>query len=81
MGKGFQRFAMAALLCVAATLLLPARLLALDLRVVYVSHDLAEIWRLPAEVIVLENGHVTASGPLRQVLGPQRDRMLQLLSL
>jgi molybdate transport system ATP-binding protein len=58
-----------------------ARLLALDLRVVYVSHDLAEIWRLPAEVIVLENGHVTASGPLRQVLGPQRDRMLQLLSL
>ena len=32
MGKGFQRFAMAALLCVAATLLLPARLLALELR-------------------------------------------------
>ncbi len=27
------------------------RLLTLDLQVVYVSHDLAEIWRIPAEVV------------------------------
>ncbi|MFY9860769.1 MAG: glycoside hydrolase family 125 protein [Candidatus Cybelea sp.] len=32
MGRGFQRFAMAALLCLAATLLLPGRILALELR-------------------------------------------------
>src|ERR1700728_4700879 len=32
MGRGFRRFAMAALLCAAATLLLPGRLLALELR-------------------------------------------------
>jgi molybdate transport system ATP-binding protein len=56
-----------------------ARLLALEVRVVYVSHDLAEIWRLPAEVIVLDGGRVTATGPLREVLAPQRDRLLQLL--
>ncbi|HEX4007590.1 MAG TPA: ATP-binding cassette domain-containing protein [Acidobacteriaceae bacterium] len=57
-----------------------ARLLALDVRVVYVSHDLAEIWRLPAEVIVLEAGRVTATGPLRAVLATQRDRLLQSLA-
>jgi molybdate transport system ATP-binding protein len=57
-----------------------ARLLALDLRVVYVSHDLAEIWRLPASVVVLEAGRVTATGPLREVLAAHRDRLLQLLS-
>lgn len=54
------------------------RLLALDARVVYVSHDLAEIWRFPATVIQLENGRITATGPLQQVLAPQRDRLLQL---
>ncbi len=32
MGKGFQRFAMAALLCAAATLVFPGRLVALELR-------------------------------------------------
>jgi molybdate transport system ATP-binding protein len=54
------------------------RLLALDTRVVYVSHDLAEIWRLPASVVLLESGRVTATGPLQQVLAPHRDRLLQL---
>jgi molybdate transport system ATP-binding protein len=57
-----------------------ARLLALDLRVVYVSHDLTEIWRLPASVVLLEAGRVTATGPLREVLAAHRDRLLQLLS-
>lgn len=57
-----------------------SRLLALDLRVVYVSHDLTEIWRLPASVIVLEAGRIAATGPLREVLAAHRDRLLQLLS-
>lgn len=60
-----------------------ARLLSLQLsgqvRVVYVSHDLAEIWRLPAEVVFLESGRVTAVGPLQQVLSPHRDQLLQQL--
>ncbi|MGC2637009.1 MAG: ATP-binding cassette domain-containing protein [Acidobacteriaceae bacterium] len=56
-----------------------SRLLALDLRVVYVSHDLTEIWRLPADVVLLENGRVQATGPLHQVLAEHRDRLLQLL--
>lgn len=56
-----------------------ARLLALDLRVVYVSHDLTEIWRLPASVILLEAGRIAATGPLRAVLAQHRDRLLQLL--
>lgn len=60
-----------------------ARLLALSVssqvRVVYVSHDLAEIWRLPAEVVFLESGRVTAIGPLQQVLAPHREHLLQQL--
>lgn len=55
------------------------RLLQLPTRIVYVSHDVTEIWPLPAVVVVLENGCVTATGPLQQVLAPQRDRLLQLL--
>lgn len=56
-----------------------ARLLALEVRVVYVSHDLTEIWRLPAEVVLLEAGRVAAAGPLQQVLAPHRERVLRLL--
>lgn len=56
-----------------------ARLLALDLRVVYVSHDLTEIWRLPASVVVLESGRIAATGPLRKVLAAHRDRLVELL--
>jgi molybdate transport system ATP-binding protein len=52
------------------------RLLGLDLQVVYVSHDLAEIWRIPAEVFLLENGRITSTGPLQQVLAPRRERLL-----
>jgi ABC-type sulfate/molybdate transport systems ATPase subunit len=57
------------------------RLLALETRVVYVSHDLAEIWGLPATVVLLESGRITATGPLQQVLALHRDRLLQLLSV
>ncbi|HVT97125.1 MAG TPA: ATP-binding cassette domain-containing protein [Acidobacteriaceae bacterium] len=60
-----------------------ARLLSLQgsaqVRIAYVSHDLAEIWRLPAEVVCLESGCVTAVGPLQQVLASHRDRLLQQL--
>lgn len=56
-----------------------SRLLALDVRLLYVSHDLAEIWRLPATIIVIEGGRIAATGPLQQVLAPQRDRLLQQL--
>jgi molybdate transport system ATP-binding protein len=55
------------------------RLLTLDLHFVYVSHDLAEIWRIPAEVVLVENGRVTETGPLQQVLAPRRERLLQHL--
>lgn len=56
-----------------------SRLLSLQVRVVYVSHDLAEIWRLPAEVVFLESGRVAAIGPLQQVLAPHREHLLQQL--
>jgi ABC-type sulfate/molybdate transport systems ATPase subunit len=58
-----------------------SRLLSLDVRVLYVSHDLAEIWRLPADVVFLESGRVTAVGPLQQVLATHRDQLLRQLSL
>ncbi|MGB9146916.1 MAG: ATP-binding cassette domain-containing protein [Acidobacteriaceae bacterium] len=57
-----------------------ARLLRLETRVLYVSHDLAEIWPIPAEIVLIDRGRVTATGPLRQVLAPQRDRLLQQIS-
>ncbi|MGD0366441.1 MAG: ATP-binding cassette domain-containing protein [Acidobacteriaceae bacterium] len=55
------------------------RLLSLDMRVLYVSHDLAEIWRMPADVVLLDAGRVTAIGPLPQVLAPYRERLLEQL--
>jgi molybdate transport system ATP-binding protein len=55
------------------------RLLSLDMHVLYVSHDLAEIWRLPAEVVFLEAGRVRAIGPVREVLAPHRERLLEQL--
>ena len=57
-----------------------ARLADLRIRVLYVSHDLAEIWRMPADVVFLEAGRVTAIGPLQQVLAPHRERLLRQLS-
>ncbi|HZZ40437.1 MAG TPA: ATP-binding cassette domain-containing protein [Acidobacteriaceae bacterium] len=57
-----------------------SRLLTLDLQVVYVSHDLAEIWRIPAEVILLEHGRVSVTGPLQQVLAPRREHLLRHLN-
>lgn len=56
-----------------------SRLLALDIRVLYVSHDIAEIWRMPADVVVLEAGRVTAIGSLREVLAPNREHLLAQL--
>lgn len=56
-----------------------SRLLTLDLHVIYVSHDLAEIWQIPADVVLLENGRITTTGPLQQVLEPRRERLLRSL--
>ena len=56
-----------------------SRLLTLDLQVVYVSHDLAEIWQIPAEVVLLENGRISVTGPLQQVLAPRRERLVRSL--
>jgi len=56
-----------------------SRLLSLQVRVLYVSHDLAEIWRLPAEVVLLDSGRITAIGPLQQVLAPHREHLLRQL--
>jgi ABC-type sulfate/molybdate transport systems ATPase subunit len=58
-----------------------SRLLSLKVHVLYVSHDLAEIWRMPAAVIFLESGRVTAVGPLREVLATHRERLLRQLSV
>jgi ABC-type molybdate transport system ATPase subunit len=58
-----------------------SRLLSLNVRVIYVSHDLAEIWRMPAAVVFLESGRVTAIGPLRKVLATHREHLLRQLSL
>jgi len=58
-----------------------SRLLSLNLRFLYISHDIAEIWRIPAHVVFLDSGRIAAAGPLQQVLAAHRDRMLQLLSL
>ena len=55
------------------------RLLSLNLRVVYISHDIAETWRIPAQVVVLNAGRVTAVGPLREVLAAHRERLLERL--
>ncbi|MFY9746195.1 MAG: ATP-binding cassette domain-containing protein [Acidobacteriaceae bacterium] len=57
-----------------------SRLLSLHMRVLYVSHDLAEIWRVPAEVVLLDGGRVTAIGPLQQVLAAYRERLLEQLN-
>ncbi len=45
----------------------------------YVSHDLAEIWNLPAQALLIEAGHITARGPLREVLAPYRTHLLTQL--
>ncbi|HEX3663564.1 MAG TPA: ATP-binding cassette domain-containing protein [Acidobacteriaceae bacterium] len=55
------------------------RLLGLDLQVLYVSHDLAEIWRIPADVVLLEKGRVSEKGPLQQVLALRREHLLRQL--
>lgn len=45
----------------------------------YVSHDLAEIWNLPAQALLLEAGEITAQGPLCEVLAPHRAQLLAQL--
>jgi molybdate transport system ATP-binding protein len=48
--------------------------------ILYVSHDLSEIWNLPAQTLLIESGRITAQGPLQQVLAPHRQRLLAQLN-
>ncbi len=45
----------------------------------YVSHDLSEIWGLPAQTLLIESGRITAQGPLQQVLATHREMLLTQL--
>jgi ABC-type molybdate transport system ATPase subunit len=47
--------------------------------ILYVSHDLSEIWSLPAQTLLIESGRITAHGPLQQVLAPHREKLLAQL--
>lgn len=47
--------------------------------ILYVSHDLSEIWQLPAQTLLIESGRITAHGPLQQVLAPHREKLLAQL--
>jgi ABC-type molybdate transport system ATPase subunit len=47
--------------------------------ILYVSHDLSEIWQIPAQTLLLESGRITAQGPLQQVLAPHREKLLAQL--
>ena len=48
--------------------------------ILYVSHDLSEIWNLPAQTLLIESGRITAHGPLQQVLAPHREKLLAQLN-
>ena len=45
-----------------------------------VSHDVAEVYASDAEVLLLEQGRITAQGPSREVLRGERERLLRQLA-
>jgi len=47
--------------------------------VLYVSHDLADAWQINADALLLEAGRITAHGPTRTILAPQREQILTQL--
>ncbi len=49
--------------------------------VLYVSHDLADAWQINADALLLETGHITAQGPARTILAPQREQILTQLGV
>lgn len=49
--------------------------------VLYVSHDLADAWQINADAILLESGRITAQGPARTILAPQREQVLTQLGV
>jgi len=57
-----------------------AWLVARNLPVLSVTHDVDEALLLNAEVIRLKDGSVTAQGPAREVLATERDRLLQTIT-
>jgi molybdate transport system ATP-binding protein len=50
-------------------------------RVLYVSHDVAEVFQTGAEVLVMERGQIHAHGPAEVVLARQREQLLRQLTL
>ena len=46
----------------------------------YVSHDVAEAFRIAAEVLVLEGGQILAQGPAPIVLARKREQLLRQLN-
>ncbi len=50
-----------------------------NLCVVSVTHDVAEAFQLGAEVIQIAEGKVVRQGPVEEVLGGERRRLLELL--
>jgi molybdate transport system ATP-binding protein len=47
--------------------------------VLYVSHDLVDAWQINADAILLESGKITAQGPTRTILAPQRNQIITQL--
>lgn len=61
--------------------LIDQRIAQLGVPVLSVTHDVEEALLVHADVIRLDNGHVTAQGPAGQVLASERARMLRTLSM
>jgi molybdate transport system ATP-binding protein len=57
-----------------------AYLAARSIPVLSVTHDVEEVLLLNAEVIRIAAGRITAQGPAREVLAPERNRILQTLN-
>ncbi len=59
---------------------LKAYLAAHSIPVIYVTHELPEVFALRAHVLVLEGGKITRTGPADEVLGAEREALLRQLS-
>jgi len=46
---------------------------------VYISHDLAIVWNIADDVIVMRHGKVVDSGPKRRIFAPPHDPYTELL--
>ncbi|MEX2650736.1 MAG: ABC transporter ATP-binding protein [Alphaproteobacteria bacterium] len=51
----------------------------LGLAYVFITHDLAIVWNIADEVVVMKNGRVVESGPKREIFAPPHDPYTELL--